>query len=330
MVARTKLFWMLAEYCPNCGGPLPPGRSRVDCPFCATQLIAQIPIKYRIADPLPELAGMGPKVQVGSITYWIHGLLGRGDACDVWLAQKASRLTEMVVIKSARGQAEEHKQRLDSEWRELELLLDSDAGSEYAFASLLPSPVHKGQAIFVNHSGSASTVGLAALVYRWRSGFQHTFEDIRRQHPGGIEGQNAIWLWNRVLSSLGWLHRQNRFHGAILPSHLLVHPRDHGVVFCGWSSMARIPAPKRLISKRWEAFYLDEPGAKGDIRMSAACIDYLLQGAAVDQRLLNFVRTIRNGQFVANATVLKSELGELARGIYGPPRYHKLPLEGWK
>ncbi len=291
--------------------------------------MAQIPIKYRIADPLPEPAWNGPKVQVGSIVYWLHGLLGRGDACDVWLAQKASWLTEIVVIKSARSNLEEHQQRLDCEWKELQLLAKCDGADHLELSGLLPSLLHKGKAIFLNHQGPAASVGVPSLVYRWRSGFQHTFEDIRRQHPHGIEGQNCVWLWNRVLSMLSWLHRQNRVHGAVLPCHLLVHPRDHGVVFCGWSSLAGT-SDSRPISKRWESFYRGGLSAKGDLQMSAACIDYLAQGGSVDQRLLAFLQRIRDGQFSSDANGIKDELKMLAREVYGPPRYHKLPLEGWK
>src|SRR5439155_6093800 len=83
--------------------------------------------------------------------------------------------------------------------------------------------------------GKADKSERPAIVYRWRSGFQWTFDEMLVEHKGGVDPRAAVWMWKRVLDMLGWVHRGGWAHGNIGPSQLLVHPRDHGVALVGWS-----------------------------------------------------------------------------------------------
>ena len=100
------------------------------------------------------------------------------------------------------------------------------------FTRLLPQRVALGTA----RLGMRGELGERRVaVHRWRSGFVHTFDDVAREHPTGITAGHAVWIWKRMLELLGWIHASGWVHGAVLPPHLLVHARDHGVTLVGFS-----------------------------------------------------------------------------------------------
>lgn len=67
----------------------------------------------------------------------------------------------------------------------------------------------------------------------------HALEDVRRAYPNGVDPRASVWIWKRLLELLGWVHRAGYTHGAVIPHHLILHAKDHGVVLAGWSSVVR-------------------------------------------------------------------------------------------
>lgn len=274
------------EKCPSCGGPLP--AASVDwltCKFCGAELRPAPGAQYHIWPKVPEppYAPENERIEVAGIRYCVLGRLAR----DVVLARKDERLTEMVIVKRGAN--------IQGEWKNIEAIAQGDRDGDSHFKRLLPQLVVRDD---------------KATVYRWRSGFQWTFEDVLAEHKGGVDAKAAVWMWKRVLDTLGWLHKRGFVHGAIAPSHLLIHPRDHGVVMCGWSSASRSPSTEQ------------------DVGASAKAISFVLGIQAAPPSIAKLLQE-QSTSPSKDAWAVKDMLDAAAYEAYGPPRYHRFQMAGW-
>jgi hypothetical protein len=152
------------------------------------------------------------------------------------------------------------------------------------------------------------------IVYRWRSGFQHTLADVKRAHPDGVDGRTAVWMWRRILELLAWLHASDVAHGAVLPEHVLVHPRDHGAVLVGWSRAAVGDAKLH----------------PNDVAMSARAVFQIADGASLPRGVRDLlVRTGEAPGKTGGARELASTVLAAATAAYGPPAFHPFNMPGW-
>ena len=76
---------------------------------------------------------------------------------------------------------------------------------------------------------------------------------------------DAAWMWRRLLVAIGAAHRAGLIHGAVLPEHVMIHAREHGLVLVDWCLF--LPAPHgqvRALVKRYLPWYppevLSDPG----------------------------------------------------------------------
>jgi hypothetical protein len=294
--------------CPSCGAPAPLGGwPLAPCAFCGSTLAADT---KDLASNAPKGA---PRIDLGGRRYALLGLLARGERTDVFLGKRDARLTEMVVVKLLRDS--EDAASLVTEWRAIEMLERSEIqGAEY-FTTLLPQRV--------SHGRARTSLGVRlGSVFRWRSGFQHNLEDVRAAHPRGVDPRTGVWIWKRALELLGWVHRSRWVHGNLLPAHVLVHPRDHGVVFTGWGRAARST----------------ETGA--DITAMARSVIHVL-GGDPSRATLPFAVPEPLGVLLSqhadpqasdrseDAWELLERVGAAGRAAYGPPAYHRLEMPGW-
>lgn len=329
-----------ALVCPHCSAPLPYEALLrvVECDFCHATVAAEAGLvsaaAYRRAQAeVDEHAREESDVRIGGLPYRVLGLLAHGESSDVFLAERTHRLRERVVLKILR--AAEDEPFHEREWAALSALHASTAQGAPAMTRRLPQLVGRGEA-----SGSLPSPR-PALVMRAQSGFVHTFEHVRAAYPAGVDGAHAVWMWRRILELLSFVHRSGWAHGALLPQHLLVHARDHGVAPVGWSCATRLspsaPLPARSAAHR--VFY--PPGARADVRtdlaMSARCIAFALGGdptsgavpGTVPPPLSALVRDVASRDVPDDAWALHEALAAVARQVYGPPRYVPFHLPGW-
>ncbi|BBH63803.1 hypothetical protein ACTI_04880 [Actinoplanes sp. OR16] len=78
---------------------------------------------------------------------------------------------------------------------------------------------------------------------------------LRLDQAGQLKIQDAVWIWRRLLIGIGWAHRAGVVHGAILESHILIHPERRGLVLLDWCYAGHRP---RAIVKASEAAYPPE------------------------------------------------------------------------
>ncbi|HEY7215207.1 MAG TPA: hypothetical protein VIC28_11290, partial [Thermoanaerobaculia bacterium] len=183
-----------------------------------------------------------------------------------------------------------------------------------------------------------SLPGAKVMVLRWEDGFVHTFEDVRRAYPRGIDPRPSIWIWRRILELLAFLHYTSGFiHGAVLPPHLLIQNGEHGVRLVGFRC-ANLPGlPLRDVDSRFASFYPRELlagrtlTAAADLAMSARCVAVLLGGDAASGEVpgavpaplaheIHRVSSLREAS-LSDAWELRESLGELARKVFGPPAF---------
>jgi hypothetical protein len=259
------------------------------------------------------------------------GLLARGEISDVFLATRARRLTERVLIKVLR--VSEDADLFAREWDVLGALQAGTAQGADHFSLRLPTPVARGDARF-DDGRSAS-----AIVVRSVAGFQHTLDDVRRAYPAGVDSRHAVWIWRRILELLGWVHRNGWVHGALLPQHVVLHARDHGAMLVGWSCAVRQGDRVPAVSTAHEQFYppevLDRAPATTvtDLTMSARSIAYAL-GAQdrgdlpkeVPAAIRELVEACASGEIITeDAWRLKDLVADTAERAFGPPAF--IPFE---
>lgn len=322
--------------CPDCGAKLPPpatSNAILVCEYCGGMLAANAsaawprplrPVDERPFDP------HRPRVTVAGVSYALLGRLGRGDGSDVFFARRDARITELAVMKVARSLVD--NDLVSREFDVVAGLRNSKAHGADHFTRLLPQNVSRGP---VDAGDGKSRT---AAVYRWRPGFSHTLAAVREAYPRGVDPRAAVWMWKRALELLGFVHRAGYTHGAMLPPHWLVHPRDHGVVFAGWSCATRLDA--RAALPAWsiahEAFYPRDvwqgapATAATDMAMSARCVAFALGGDPATGRVPDAVPTIFAGLVRAqcdpataldDAWALKEKLDAAAHASFGPSRY---------
>lgn len=110
-------------------------------------------------------------------------------------------------------------------------------------------------------------------------------EAILEAYPNGVDFKDMVWMYKRTLAGLAFVHAQGFVHGAIVPSHILVHPVEHGARIVDWSYAVTHPGQhiKAAIPK-WQHFYAPEVFQKQnaspatDIYMATKCAIALVGG----------------------------------------------------
>lgn len=327
--------------CPSCGAPLPPppATRTQRCGYCAT-LLAPGPGGWQPAaqevreEPLvdPERT----RLWVGGLRYAVLGRIARGEGCDVFLARRDGRLTERVLIKVLRAGGD--RDLLEREQVVLESLESSRAAGAPHFSRLIPQRVAHGVARLGLHGDGGER---RVSVMRWRSGFVHTMGDVLDVHRSGVTPETSVWMWKRTLEQLGWVHRSGWVHGAVLPEHLIVHARDHGVVLVGWSRAVRPGEPLVAVTAGAEAMYPRgvwegaPVSTRTDLAMSARVVLRVLGGeperapGSVPAPLASLLEETARGEGEGDAWALKDRLDAAAREAFGPPRFVPFEMPGW-
>jgi hypothetical protein len=324
----------VAHHCPCCGAPLPAReRGAFHCAYCSTPLV---PVRdgFRISESFEEEL-IDPQLErfwLGGARYAIDGRIGRGEASDVFLAHRDRRLSERVIVKALRS---DDADLLRHEWSVLRDLQSSHARGSAHFTRLLPQPVAHGDARLGVHGNEGERT---MSLFRFESGFVHRFDDVRAAYPSGVDGRAVVWIWKRILELLTFVHESGWVHGAILPRHLLVHARDHGVRFCGFACAARVDAPLAALVADATDFYperLERATAALDIAMSARSITWLLGGdplvapASTPAAFAALLGSCAAMNVPGSALDVLTALDTAAREAFGPPRYVPLAMPGW-
>ncbi len=313
---------MRVAFCGSCGAPIdaPWDDLAVVCGSCGSQ---NLPDGTLVAPRVP-IDGR-PRINLGGRTYVLEGRLGDGDSTVVYRGRWVVRLGERVVIKVQASDAD--TALLRREWQTLGALHAADAPGAQHFRTRLPSPVAHGL-IDTDRPRVASAFG-------WKSGFVHTLSEVGELHQRGVPGPVTVWLLKRLLELLGFVHRAGYVHGAVVPDHVLVHPRDHGAVLVGWTAARPLGTPLDAIPSRWTALYPRDRTATPalDIAMATKVVHgaggYHLPGVRPHRALARVFDEGMSGR-ATDAWKLSEQLVQASNEAYGPPAYNPLMKPGWR
>ena len=326
--------------CPQCNAPLQAhrfARSAV-CSFCGTTVwldeksisATRFHEAFRTWNS-PASYATSSVISIGDAHWSVDGFLASGEISDVFTGRRARLPTERVILKLLRRG--EDAGLFNNEWASLGSLHRSNARGADTFTSLLPQLVMHGE---VN---TGQYAGRRVSIFRWESGFKHTFQDVIKAFPDGIPPRASIWVWRRILEILSFIHASGMAHGAVLPPNLLVQENEHGVRLVGYSRAGKTGRQLGNVPQGFEPFYdLSGRRAKAispqlDIVMSARCIAMLLGSdaeaaslpRAVPEPLSRIVQRVartepdRAGN--GDAWAIREELGVIAGQVFGLPQF---------
>jgi serine/threonine protein kinase len=329
-----------AVMCPQCNAPLAPHKfdQSVVCSYCgSTVQLDKSTVSANVFHSAFRLWNSPKSYQISSWlsvaqSHWeLDECIATGDISDVYTGKRARWPTELAIIKILREQQD--LATFDNEWDILQTLQRSDARGSDIFTMLLPQPILHGTI------SDGSYTGQHVKIFRWASGFRHTFDDVLRAHPQGIQPRASIWIWRRILEVLSFIHNSGLVHGAVLPSHLLVQENEHGIRLVGYGTAGQLGKKLPTISQNYRSFY-PNPAQSGscltpqmDIAMSARCIIAILGGdpatgslpTSVPPRLARLIRQIAlqesTGLTSEDAWSIREELGVIAGEVFGPPQF---------
>lgn len=190
---------------------------------------------------------------------------------------------------------------------------------------LVESFRHRDQA-----TGADRRINVIGTVPRLRS-----LADVGAAYPGGVDPRDVAWMWRRLLVAIGFAHHSGLVHGAVLPTHVLIEPDEHGLVLVDWCYAAapgeRIPA---LVSD-FADWYPEEvhkgrsPGPGTDIAMATRCMTGLM-GPKAPGPLRSFAAGCALPSLDArpdDAWRLLDELDGVLAKLYGPRRFRPFRLD---
>lgn len=172
----------------------------------------------------------------------------------------------------------------------------------------------------------------------------YSLREVKQQYPDGIEPRAMAWIWKRLLTILGFAHKKGKVHGAVIPPHIMINPKNHGLVLLDWSFAVDIAGKAdskiKAINIDYERFYPPEVFNKNpadpstDIYMAAKCMVDVLGGDAKTKELPKsapkevrmFLRSCLLEEQVLRANkawALYRDFLELLETLYGPPKFYE-------
>jgi hypothetical protein len=265
--------------------------------------------------------------------YTLERLLAEGDVADIFLGaaqgDSGSGAEERYIVKVSRipgGQA-----RLKVEQEALTRLLS--AARDTTYRKYLPELVDS----FPANDGFPRRVN----IFRHQPGFQ-TLGQVHEQHLA-LDGRHLAWIFKRLLAVLGFSHRQNTLHGAVLPCHVMIDAASHGLQLVGWGQCIQSGRSITTIPPRFQDWYPTEVKRKRpsepatDLFMAARCMVYLAGGNPVTNWMPDSV-PLPMRRFLAtcllesvrmrpaDAWALHADFDALLLRLYGSPKFHELIL----
>ena len=257
-----------------------------------------------------------------------------GDICDIYLAQQEDG--PRAIIKAAIDRKDQSY--VNNEATILQQLWEPTDAEAKVFQKYIPKFLEQ-TIITVDKKEQ-----LANIIEIRDGGF--TLEQVHQKYKM-LDPRHVAWILKRILEGVGWVNlKQKIVHGAIIPSHIVVFPKDHGAHIIDWSYA--VPVNKkhiRAISTNYKDFYPPEVFNKVlaqpsiDIYMAAKCAVYLLGGDVKTNYIPPTIHPLFSGFLKAclltNPMTRYTDTWEAVaqftdnlRTIYGPRKFVDLDMEG--
>lgn len=115
----------------------------------------------------------------------------------------------------------------------------------------------------------------------------YTLERVSEVYRDGLDARDVAWMWRRLLAILGAVHEAGYVHGAVVPSNVLIHPAEHGLVLADWCYAFAADGGRPVAVSRERGRYPDELDEKrlvpsSDLYTAATIATELLVGRTGD------------------------------------------------
>jgi hypothetical protein len=318
--------------CPRCFHDSPVREDVRFCPHCG------------LADAVRAAEDTSPIEIVGrGRTYLVADRIAIGSVCTIYRCRFAAEggLVEGVfkVVRDASTNA-----FVGNEADVLRQLHAADDVARYApFLPIVEDTLNVGE----NANGTSPTAR-RGNVLRMHPAIAspdelYTLDEVRAAHPAGLDARDMAWIWRRLLSVLGFAHKHDVVHTAVLPMHVLIEPRDHKLLLVDWcaaiSGARKNPRPPQLLSMGHLPWYgpggADRPATPGlDVAMAARCMIHVVGGDSVgqvfpykfDPRLEEYFRGCLGATGAADAWQLLSDFDRLIERLWGKRRFRVLTM----
>ncbi|HVU67813.1 MAG TPA: serine/threonine-protein kinase [Ktedonobacteraceae bacterium] len=268
----------------------------------------------------------------------LERLLTHGDICNLYLGSSLDERGKRRVLFKVPMQPQDN----DLAANEAHILRHLRAGENYHAARHFVSqlvdafPYEEQATGIVRHMTVLSYVdGLFSL------------KEVKEAYPQGIDVRDMAWIWRRLLIALDFAHTNRVIHGGVLPTHILIHPEEHGVVLIDWSYAVLDPAHThawiKAISSPYRAWYppevftREEPRPGLDLFMASTCMIDLLGGdprqqsmpESVPWQIQNHLRSCllpRAHQRLQDVRILRQEFDALLERLWGPRTFHPFSM----
>lgn len=269
----------------------------------------------------------------GKRVYTLQRMLAAGDVADIYIATGTSRVRNSTaspfLLKIAR---DSHGWPLLANEHDVLARLQK-AAWKTSYRKYLPP--------LVEHLGPPDNHRQCVNVFTAEPGWT-TLEQVHEQIPA-VDGRHLAWIFKRFLTVLGFMHRQNIVHGAILPCHAMLHAAGHGLQLVGWGQSVDVGQEITRIPDGYEDWYPPEvqrqQGAEPatDLFLAARCLIYLAGGDPLTNHMPDHVPQAMR-RFVQSclldsprmrphdAWAVLDDFDALLRQLYGPPKFHELFL----
>lgn len=170
---------------------------------------------------------------------------------------------------------------------------------------------------------------LGANAITYLDGFVN-LEAVRRRYTNGLHPLDMAWIWRRILWSLGAAHEQGLLHGALVPSNILIHPAEHGVVLVDWcyslaQSDGTFPSLKAAVGCRRDWCQTDilkrqSPTTAHDIALAARSMLFLMEGQRIPSVMRQYFDCLAGGKENKSAFELLGQFDKILERL-GAPYY---------
>jgi hypothetical protein len=312
--------------CPQCGAAMP-RRAKwfsTTCESCGTLVQREVDrverSRFKAAADRVRLEGRSKSTEelrlFGGEAIALGPHLGEGRYMSVRIARRLIPHPQLLVLRT--GKDAKANARLANAHNILRRLRESDHPQAAYFRTRLPAPFALRMLSLIDESEPLQALALALDRGTWGP-----LSAVHENYRTGLDPRHVVWIWRRVLEVLDYAHGQGIAHGALCLDHLIVQPRDHGVVLTGWS-IAQAFSPKER-----------DAAIARDLQQLAYSMRALLGGMPQDEDLPTtpayvpkgiaaLVELVCTSEYQAAqlaAMGLHSALGKAAREAYGAPRF---------
>jgi hypothetical protein len=171
-----------------------------------------------------------------------------------------------------------------------------------------------------------------AIVTRQLDGFV-SLEYVLKCYPRGLDARDVAWIWRRCLAAASLLAELDIVHGSLIPAHVLIHPVEHGVLFCGMTTSVPAGQTMKVTGGGSSSFYPPEVFKKEPVDHTTDLwtLHKTMERALANDAPRQFFSFIRGVTFDRQAVrpqdsrALLGEYDELLSRLYGARKFRVFP-----